>query len=401
MRGFIVAALAAVFLGGCVAPFTITDQSAAESIHRERTIRSENNHIKGGTMYGLFINPYYIFNQISKDTIYLFVDDKFTHKSYIFFDPMETLILTIDGEPLSLRIGGSGKYFGRDSSEWGSATIKFADYERLLTAKKIEIKIVGRKLQQSYGSVSSSFIKNLQLFYDAIKDKIAKTTAVKIADNKTQTAGAVTGYSPKWVQLVEGSDLAYYDDGGELLTLHLSNGASINNSDWTEHLKPYIESFPLPKRDIVLKGVTRYTIKYDKVDRVIKFFSSGYVNRSYNQSSYIALDGTLTKNKATASIGVRYHGSSWIFADSLKIVVDDKTYELKNSFSRRHASTVWETAYLSLDDQYNRKIIDEIVKSKETIIRFRGRGQADLEVTDRMKEDMGLMLRAIDAINAR
>jgi len=60
---------------------------------------------------------------------------------------------------------------------------------------------------------------------------------------------------------------------------------------------------------------------------------------------------------------------------------------------------VWETAYLNLSKKEYRAVAEKIVSSEEAIIRFQGKQYySDLTVTDRMRDDIKYMLKALDQI---
>jgi hypothetical protein len=222
--------------------------------------------------------------------------------------------------------------------------------------------------------------------------------------DSTVTSSQSSTASPKWEPLIEGSDLKtdvnykYYPN-----EMKLSNNMLLRGSEWNGFLKEYIESFPLEKRDDILKGLTRFYIGYDKVEKIIKFEPLRYISGPYSSNSYVSLKGSLTKSKANALLKIRYYGSSWIFAHRITVVADDFTWkspELK--FYRDNYTKVWEYTFLDLSNPKYRKIADKIASSKEVIIRFHGKQYYDdLQVTERMKKDILAMLKAIDAINKK
>ena len=209
---------------------------------------------------------------------------------------------------------------------------------------------------------------------------------------------------PKWKALLEGSDLKtdinykYYPK-----EMNLSNDMLLRGWVWNDFLKKYVESFPLEKRDDILKGLTRFTVDYDKVEKIIKFEPLRYISGPYSSNSYVSLQGNLTKSKAYTLLKINYYGNSWVFAHKITVVADDFTWkspELK--FYRNHSSKVWEYTFLDLSNPQYRNIANKIASSKEVIIRFHGKQYYDdLQVTPRMKKDILEMLKAIDAINGK
>lgn len=123
----------------------------------------------------------------------------------------------------------------------------------------------------------------------------------------------------------------------------------------------------------------------------------------YSSTSYISLKGALTKSKAIALLEIYYYGSSWIFADRITVVADDFTWKSPElRFYRDHYTKVWEYTYLDVIRPKYRRIVDKIISSKYEIIRFHGdQYYDDLQVTERMKQDISEMLKAIDGINGK
>ena len=230
------------------------------------------------------------------------------------------------------------------------------------------------------------------------------TTTPTYQSGSTATIAQSAPVSPKWESLVEGSDLKkdvnYKYHPSEM---KLSNDMLLRGDTWNGFLKEYVESFPIEKRNDVLRGLTRFYKDYDKVDKVIKFEPLRYISGPYSSNSYVSLKGSLTRSKASALLKIRYYGSSWIFANRITVVADDFTWKSSDlHFYRDNYTKVWEYTYLDLSQPEYRKIANKIVSSKEVIIRFHGKQYYDdLQVTERMKQDISAMLKVIDAINGK
>ena len=202
--------------------------------------------------------------------------------------------------------------------------------------------------------------------------------------------GAIHGASISYDKNYEGMP-------GEMM---LNNGMLLRGEDWNGFLKNYVESFPPNKREVILQGLIRFRVKYDKVEKFIRFDPLAYLSGPYSSHSYISLRGTLKQKRSTVFVEVRYYGEDWIFADNIKIVADDYTWQSpKLNFKRDNYTKVWEWALLDFSDPKIAKIVDKIISSKEAIIRFKGKYYYDLIVTPRMKDDMKYMVAAIKAIN--
>ncbi|WP_283786217.1 hypothetical protein QNI23_007445 [Bermanella sp. WJH001] len=220
----------------------------------------------------------------------------------------------------------------------------------------------------------------------------------------TENTAQTSSITPKWEPLFEGAELKtdvnykYYPR-----EMKLSNDMLLRGDTWNGFLKEYIENLPLGKRNDLLNGLTRFYKEYDKVDKIIKFEPLRYISGPYSSNSYVSLKGSFTKSKASALLKINYYGSDWIFSNRITIVADDFTWKSPAlKFYRDHYTKVWEYTYLDLDKAEYRMLADKITSSKEVIIRFHGKQYYDdLEVTERMKQDISAMLKAIDAINKK
>ena len=183
--------------------------------------------------------------------------------------------------------------------------------------------------------------------------------------------------------------------------MKLSNGKLLRGKSWNGYLKAYVESFPPERREPILQGITRHVTDYDKVEGGIRFEPVRYMSGPYSKASYLAVVGTLRPESATAFLKFHYYGDSWLFAQSFKVVTNGVPFQSpKLKFRQDHyGGNVWETAYLNLNEEEYRALAEEIVSSEEAIIRFQGNQYySDLTVTDRMREDIDYMLKALDQI---
>ncbi len=245
--------------------------------------------------------------------------------------------------------------------------------------------------------------KNVAIVLAILLSGCAATTPTYQARHAINTNPSAS-FEPKWEPLVEGSDLKtnvnykYYPR-----EMQLSNNMLLRGDTWNGFLKEYVASFPLEKRGDILEGLSRFYIEFDKVYKIIKFEPLRYISGPYSSNSYVSLKGSLSTSKANALLKIQYYRSSWVFADRITIVADAFTWkspELK--LSRDHYTKVWEYTYLDISKPEYRKIADKIISSKEAIIRFHGKQYYDdLQITERMKQDISAMLKAIDAINEK
>lgn len=216
---------------------------------------------------------------------------------------------------------------------------------------------------------------------------------------------------PRWLPLVDGSDTAYdahdfaekrAQYGSDFSEMVLNNGARLRQSNWDNYLEGFVSSLPATERHEVLDGITRHFHEYDRVEGAIRFEPLRLLSGPYARTSYVALRGVIKDQSAHAFLRVRYYGKSWLFVDGLTVVVDGDRVRLDSvQFARDHSGgNVWEYADLPLDNSEYRDLAKRITEADEVIIRFHGKQYySDLEVSQRMKEDLRAMLVAVSSLN--
>lgn len=204
-----------------------------------------------------------------------------------------------------------------------------------------------------------------------------------------------------WVPLMEGMKTSYnanYEYHSS--EMQLNNGTVLRQDDW-DYIKELTKPFPAKKQDIIVNGLSKHYTDWDKVEQKIVFSPVRYHNHPYASSSYIGLIGSIKSNAVETYAKLKYYGSDWLFVNSVKVVADGKELASFSVDVKRdnYGGNVWEYALLPLSNPKHRKLIENIIAAQDVIIRFYGdQHYDDLKVSDRMKEDMGAMLEALDTI---
>ncbi len=180
----------------------------------------------------------------------------------------------------------------------------------------------------------------------------------------------------------------------------LNNGTSIKTSDWNGYLKKLVSGFPASTADSILEGLTLYHYEWDKVERMIRFDADRNPAANYNGHSYICFSGFIKDSKAIPFVKFNYSGSDWIYANRIKLVCDDATFEYDSLKFYTLGTTEYVSEYVLMS--YNAEmqdLIPKIINSKETIIRFYGDPiYSDFVVTNRMKLDLKEFMKTIKAL---
>jgi hypothetical protein len=141
-----------------------------------------------------------------------------------------------------------------------------------------------------------------------------------------------------------------------------------------------------------LKGLKK---DYDEVEEIYwyKPKSAG----GYRTAAWLYIGQNKSGGKPWLRFRVRYHDDSWIFVRSYTFKTDKTTHDFtpKTDITRTNSSgSIWEI----MDESYNDEvkwIVEDIIKSQKTIIRFNGRDHInDFVVPSSMKQDMQKVLDA-------
>jgi len=182
--------------------------------------------------------------------------------------------------------------------------------------------------------------------------------------------------------------------------LQLLNGTKINKSGWNAYLKNLVLKFPAATGDSILSGLTRFYYEYDKVEKMIRFDPERSPSAMYLNNSYISFSGYIKDAKIYTFVKFNFTGTDWIYANRIKLVCDDETFEYDSLkfYTLGTADFVSEYVLIPFNESMQ-ELIPKIINSKETIIRFYSDpNYSDLLVTDRMKLDMKKFLKTIKAL---
>jgi len=210
------------------------------------------------------------------------------------------------------------------------------------------------------------------------------------------------GISQTWAPLYAGSSIMIDVDAMKYNKEYmvLINGAKIKKNDWNAYLKDFVLKFPVSKSDSIVDGLTRCFYEYDKVEKMIRFGPDKDMASDFNNQSYIAFSGFIKGLTIYPSVKFNYTGTDWIYANRIKLVCDDETFEYDSLKFLTYGTTDFVSEYVLIPFNENmQELIPKIINSKETIIRFYGEPiYSDLIVSDKMKLDMKKVLKTIKAL---
>ena len=210
------------------------------------------------------------------------------------------------------------------------------------------------------------------------------------------------GISQTWAPLYSGSsimiDAATLKNNKEYMVM--INGAKIRTSEWNAYLKDFVLKFPVSKSDSIVDGLSRSYYEYDKVEKMIRFGPDRDMASDYYNNSYIAFSGFIKDSKIFPFVKFNYTGADWIYANRIKLVCDDETFEYDSLKFLTLGTTDFVSEYILIPfNESMQELIPKIINSKETIIRFYGEPiYSDFIVSNEMKLGMKKFLKVIAAL---
>jgi hypothetical protein len=207
------------------------------------------------------------------------------------------------------------------------------------------------------------------------------------------------GISQNWAPLFMGSSISIDADAFMVNKeyMKLKDGSKIKTSDWNGYLKDFVLKFPIAKSDSIVYGLSRCFYEYDKVEKMIRFEPDKSPSSDYYNHSYIAFSGFIKGTKIQPFVKFNYTGADWVYANRIKLVCDDETFEYDSLKFYTLGTVDFVSEYILMPFSENmQELIPKIINSKETIIRFYGDPiYSDLIVTNEMKSDMKNFMKAI------
>ncbi len=110
--------------------------------------------------------------------------------------------------------------------------------------------------------------------------------------------------------------------------------------------------------------------KYDSFQD-ITWYQSPSSTKYRNANAFYLYFGVANGSPANLRLVIQYYADDWLFIDSAKINVDGTIYDVgESNWERDNDSEIWEWIDVSLSD---RSLIEAIIKSRSSVIRFEGR----------------------------
>lgn len=215
-----------------------------------------------------------------------------------------------------------------------------------------------------------------------------------------------------WHPILEGSSIKYNlarlereTNERRAFVKSLSNGEEIRISQWNGFLREHVSGYHPDVIDSLIDLISRHDFEYDNVENGLRVYPIRRHEGPYSNKSYIGTTSLIKNDGITTSLIVRYHGSSWIFADRALFLIDGERININMINFQRFSSGRGVSEHFNLLltngsylDQDNLRIARRIAESDSATIRLYGQNlYSDIVVTDKMRSDIASLLRFIDS----
>jgi hypothetical protein len=188
------------------------------------------------------------------------------------------------------------------------------------------------------------------------------------------------------------------EDGIERLPTWLRAGepSFARKSDyWSPCVRDFVQTQPEAARDTLGEALSLYSTTCSGAARRVEFQTPRLARGAPPQSS-LGLVGALERTTCELSLRATYHGEP-VEAERITVIADGVWWSSPRI--EIESDDGWEIATLPLTRTMAR-VVRRAAEARDTLLRFEGpRGYQDVAVTDEMKQDLRVMLDALDAIN--
>lgn len=184
---------------------------------------------------------------------------------------------------------------------------------------------------------------------------------------------------------------------GSLTPLRASELVFGRKSDfWSPCVRDFVETQPEAARETLGEALSLYTTTCTKDPERRVEFQPPRTGRTAPASSQLGLIGALERGTREVALRAAYHGEP-VHAERITLIADGVWWSSPRLGFERDDG--WEIATLPLTRELAR-VVKRAIEARETLLRFEAaNGYEDVVVTDEMKQELRVMLDALDAIN--
>jgi len=162
---------------------------------------------------------------------------------------------------------------------------------------------------------------------------------------------------------------------------------------WSPCVREFVQDQPDGVREALGEALSRYSTTCSKTRVEFQLPRTG---RLVTLHSNLGLVGALERRTCELTLRAAYHGEP-LDAEVITLIADGVRWSSTRLELER--ADGWEIAMLPLTRTLAR-VVRRALDARDTVLRFEGpRGYEDVIITDEMKQDLQVMLDALDAIN--
>jgi hypothetical protein len=165
---------------------------------------------------------------------------------------------------------------------------------------------------------------------------------------------------------------------------------------WSPCIRDFVQTQPEPARAALGEALSLYSTSCTGAPVRRIEFRTPPAGRVTPAASHLGLIGALDPTTCDLALTAAYHGEP-IQAERILLIADGVRWSSPRiAFDREDG---WETATLPLTRSLAR-VVQQAITARDTVLRFEGaRDYQDVVVTEEMKQDLRMLLDALDAIN--
>jgi hypothetical protein len=165
---------------------------------------------------------------------------------------------------------------------------------------------------------------------------------------------------------------------------------------WSPCVRDFVQTQPEVARDTLGEALSLYSTTCTGGPARRVEFQTPRVGRTARPQSHLGLIGALERATCELALRAAYHGEP-VHAERITLIADGAWWSSPRIDLERDGG--WEIATLPLTRALAR-VVKRAIDARDTLLRFEGaQGYEDVTVTEDMKQDLRVMLDALDAIN--
>jgi hypothetical protein len=165
---------------------------------------------------------------------------------------------------------------------------------------------------------------------------------------------------------------------------------------WSPCVRDFVQTQPEPARVALGEALSLYSTSCSGAPARRIELQTPPAARMTQPTSHLGLVGALEPTRCELALTAAYHGEP-VRAERIVLISDGQRWSSPRILFAREDG--WETATLTVTRSLAR-VVQQAIAARDTVLRFEGaRDYQDVAITDDMKQDLRIVLDALDAIS--